>query len=123
MGLNVSTQMSFENKDALKNAARDILRRSNASKETTEKIVEKPVFTNNYNSQADILRASAQITLNNSLRETLRYLRAQGHRKPKKSPVLGELWNLANKTKEETSDNKEIFDIEIDLNQHNIFAA
>ena len=123
MGLNVSTQMSFENKDALKNAAREIFKRSNASKETTEKIVEKPVFTNNYNSQADILRASAQITLNNSLKETLRYLRAKGHRKPKKTPVLGELWNLANKTKEETSDNKEIFDIEIDLNQHNIFAA
>ena len=43
MGLNVSTQMSFENKDALKNAAREIFKRSNASKETTEKIVEKPV--------------------------------------------------------------------------------
>lgn len=123
MGLNVSTQMSFENKDALKNAAREIFKRSNASKETTEKVVEKPIFTNTYNSQADILRASTQISINNSLKETLRYLKAQGHRKPKKAPVLGELWNLANKSKEENNEYNEIFNIEIDLTQNNIFAA
>ena len=120
MGLYVSAKMNFENRDALKNAARDILYRSGAEKEKASKLAEKTIFGDEFNSQASILRASTQISINSSLEETLRYLKAQGHRKPRKTPKLGELWDICNK--EDDNYSGELIDLEIDLT-NNIFAA
>ena len=120
MGISVSTQMNFENKNSLRNAARDILYRSGAEKEKATKLAEKTIFGDEFNSQASILRASTQISVNLSLAETLRYLKAQGHRKPQKTPKLGELWNIC--SKEDANYSGELIDLEIDLT-NNIFAA
>lgn len=126
MGLNITHTMNsfqFENRENLRNAAKNILNRQGASAETMQKIFEKTIFpANNYqNSQQLILSTSAQITLNNSLKETLKYLKSQANKKVTKEPVLGELWNIMNK--EEVPYNGELADYVIDTSADNIFAA
>lgn len=124
MGINITQTMGsfqqFENRENLRNTAKSILSRQNASSETVEKIVDKTVF--DYNPQLSIIKASTQISINNSLKETLKYLKSHAAKKPVKEPVLGELWNLANSSKDNTAHN-ELYDFEIDNSVKNIFAA
>lgn len=124
MGINITHTMnsfqSFENRENLRNAAKNILNRQAASQETVQKIVDKTVF--DYNPQLSIIKASSQISINNSLKETLKYLKNHAAKKPAKEPVLGELWNIANSQKEENESN-ELYDFEIDNSIENIFAA
>lgn len=126
MGLNITHTMNsfqFESREHLRNAAKNILNKQGASTETMQKILDKSVFhTNSYeNTQQTILSTSAQITLNNSLKETLKYLKSQSHNKSNKKPMLGELWNIVNK--EEITYNGELADYVIDSSIENIFAA
>ena len=132
MGLNVSTATGFENRDMLKNMAENILRNNNASKETVSKIVDKALFANelytqsSLNPQLAILKASTQISLNSSLNETLKYLKAHSNKKSAKKPILGELWNIIETNNNGTDDNQykgELIDFQIDMNRKNIFAA
>ncbi|MBE7703701.1 MAG: hypothetical protein E7Z89_06600 [Cyanobacteria bacterium SIG28] len=131
MGLNITQTMTgfqFENKENLRNAAKNILENKGASQEATQKIIEKTIFDNNtqirdsyINPQMSIIKASAQITINDSLKETLKYLKNNAHKKITKEPVLGELWNLF--SQEEVEYKGELCDYVIDENATNIFIA
>ena len=135
MGLNVSASMAYnlDNGEILRNAAKNILNKGGASEEATKNIIEKTLFNNDntlkeiYTSpQIAVLKASAQITLNESLKETLKYLREHANKKVVKEPVLGELWNIFTANNEASEKNPyhgELYDFEIDKNAKNIFAA
>ena len=125
MSINITHTMNsfqFESRENLRNAAKNILNRQGASTEATNKILEQAIFSaKNSNAQFDILKASSQITLNESLKETLKYLKTQANKKTKKEPVFGELWNII--SKEEISYEGELVDFVIDSSLKNIFAA
>lgn len=135
MGLNVSASLAYslDNREALRNTAKNILNRSGASTEATQSIIEKTLFNNDIslkeaytNPQMSVLKASTQITLNKSLNETLKYLKEHANKKAVKQPALGELWNIftANNDASENNPYKgELYDFEIDKNAKNIFAA
>lgn len=133
MGLNVSTAMGFENKDFLRDTAKNILEKGGASKETSSKILEQTIFENKKNftdlypnSQIAIIKASTQISVNGTLKETLKYLRNHANQKTVKNPILGELWNsfaVNNEASEENPYEGELVDFVIDKNAKNIFAA
>ena len=133
MGLNVSTTMGFENREQLRDTAKNILKSSGASGETSSKIIEETIFSNTKsytdiypNSQLAILKASTQISMNGSLKETLKYLKEHANRVPTKRPILGELWeNFSenNQSSEENPYTGELVDFQIDKNLKNIFAA
>ena len=125
MSINITHTMNssqFENRENLRNAAKNILNKQGASAEASKKILEETIFSEKkYNTQFDILRASSQITLNDSLKETLKYLKNQANKKTKKEPVFGELWNIINN--EDRSYEGELIDFVIDSSLKNIFAA
>ena len=126
MGLNITHTMSsfqFENRENLRNAAKNILNKQGASQEAMEKIINQSLFptNDNRNSQLNILHTASQITLNNSLKETLKYIKSQANKKQKKEPILGELWDIINK--EPIAYTGELANFEIDTSVENIFAA
>lgn len=125
MTINITHTMNsfqFESRENLRKAAKNILNRQGASAEVTNKILEQPIFsTKNSNAQLDILKASSQVTLNNSLKETLKYLKSQAQKKVIKQPILGELCNITDK--EESTYTGELVDFVIDSSLKNIFAA
>lgn len=135
MGLNVSMNYSFqlENRDILKNTAKNILTNSGATPEATQKIVEKTLFEGDRllkeqytNPQLSVLKASTQISINNTLKETLKYLKSHAKKEVKKTPVFGELWNIAsanNQASEKNPYQNELYEYQIDKDTVNIFAA
>ena len=129
-GLNIThtmNNMNFENRESLKNTARDILNRQGASAEVTNSILEKAIFSSNkggdlyINPQLAILKASSQISLNNKLSETLKYIKSRANKKQEKTPVFGEIWNNFVYDNEEYAG--ELLEFEIDSNIKNIFIA
>lgn len=135
MGLNVSMNYSFqlENRDILKNTAKNILTNSGATPEATQKIVEKTLFEGDRllkeqytNPQLSVLKASTQISINDTLKETLKYLKSHAKKETKKTPVFGELWNIAsanNQASEKKPYQNELYEYQIDKDTVNIFAA
>lgn len=135
MGLNVSASLTYnlDNSEILKSTAKNILNKSGASTEATQKIIEKTLFNNDIalresytNPQLSVLKASTQITLNESLKETLKYLKEHANKKVAKKPVLGELWSIFTTNNEASEKNPyhgELYEFEIDKNAKNIFAA
>lgn len=136
MGLNVSMDYSFqlENRENLRKAAKNILNNTGATSEATQKIIEKTIFEGDRqlkelytNPQLSIIKASAQITLNNSLKETLKYLREHSAKNQEpKVHIFGELWNINSANNQSTEENPykgELYDFQIDKNAKNIFAA
>ena len=131
MGLNIThtmNNMNFENRETLRNSAKDILNKQGASAETTNSILDKTIFKSQnrggdfyINPQLAILKASTQISLNNNLKETLKYIKSQANRKQVKTPVFGELWNSLTENNE--IQENELFEFEIDVNAKNIFIA
>lgn len=131
MSINITHTMNtfnFEGRDSLRNSARDILGRQGASNESMQKIIDETIFDakqktvmSSLNPQLAIIKASSQITMNNSMKETLKYLRSQAIKKTKKTPVLGELWESI--VTKEDSYTGELIDFEIDMEHKNIFAA
>lgn len=128
MTLNITqaNNFRFENQENLRNTARDILARQGASEEASKNVLEKSVFSQtrpevSYAPHIAIIKASSQISANNPLKETLKYLKSHAGKKTVKEPVLGELWELF--TKEELDYNGELIDFEIDSTIINIFAA
>ena len=132
MGINITHTMDlfqFENKENLRNAARNILNKQGASEKKKKKMVEKTIFDSDKqikevysNPQLAVIKASSQISMNNTLRETLKYLKSHANQKITKEPVLGELWEKLNSTKED-SYKGELLDFQIDDSAVNIFAA
>lgn len=130
MGINITQTMGsfqFENRENLRNAAKDILSRQGASTETVQKIVDKTIFNSNgeiYSSaQLAILKASTQMSVNGTLKETLKYLKNHASKKTQKEPVLGELWNLFSMEEIESDYEGELIHFEISKDAKNIFAA
>lgn len=125
MTINIMHTMNsshFENRNNLRNTAKDILNRQGATENGMKNILNETIFSNrNPNPQFSIIQASSQITLNNSLKETLKYLKSHTNNKPKKQPVLGELWEIANK--EDLEYKGELIDFVVDSSLKNIFAA
>lgn len=131
MSINITHTLNtfnFEGRDSLRNSARDILGRQGASNESMQKIIDETIFDakqktvmSSLNPQLAIIKASSQITMNNSMKETLKYLRSQAIKKSKKTPVLGELWESI--VTKEDSYTGELIDFEIDMEHKNIFAA
>lgn len=119
MGINVSTSMGFENRNFLRSTAKQILQRGGASEEKAESIL-KTQGDYFVRPEADVYTTSSQITLNKSLKETLRYLSAHAADK-RKHHVLGELWDKFNEQNEAYQG--ELIDFEIDYSLDNIFAA
>ena len=135
MGLNVSASFTYnlDNREALKNAAKNILNKGGASAEAAQQIIERTLLNNDtalretyINPKMSVIKASTQITLNKSLKETLKYLKEHANKKVVKEPVLGELWNIFTTNNESSEKNPykgELYDFEIDKNARNIFAA
>ncbi len=135
MGLNISMDysMQLENRESLKNTAAKILNNSGATSEATQKIIEKTIFEGDRqmkdlytNPQLSVIKASTQISINNTLKETLKYLKAHANEKRHREPVFGELWNILamdNQASENNPYQGELYDFQIDKNAKNIFAA
>ncbi len=135
MALNVSMDYSFqlENRENLRNTARTILNKAGADSTTTRNMIEKTIFNSDTqlkevytNPQLSVIKASAQISINNTLKETLKYLKEHAGKRVVKKPVLGELWDIYNATNESSEKNPykgELYDFEINYNAKNIFAA
>jgi len=125
MGFNISQTMNnsnFENRENLRNAAKNILARQNASPESTQRIIETTILGSQKYNNTQLLtyNSSVQISLNNSLKETIKYLKKSSSKKETKKPILGELRELI---KEELPYNGELADYIIDYNEKNIFTA
>ena len=126
MGINIpETSYSFENRENLRNTARDILNKQNGSIDVIQNIASKTIFgadsTVYSNAQLAILKASSQITLKGTLKETLKYLKNNPVKKANKEVVLGELWRIF--TENANNEYNEFVDLEIDYTAENIFAA
>ena len=125
MTINIMHTMNsshFENRNNLRNTAKDILNRQGATESGMKSVLNETIFSNsNSNPQLSIIQASSQITLNNSLKETLKYLKTHANNKTKKQPVLGELWEIANR--EDSKYEGELIDFVVDSSLKNIFAA
>ena len=128
MSINIThtlTNFQFENKENLKNAARNILNRQGSSSESSEKLIRQTIFSDSelyQNPHLSIIKASSQITLNNTLKETLKYLKSHSNQKNTKHPVLGEIWDVFNTDAEKFYDG-ELINLEIDYSSDNIFKA
>ena len=72
------------------------------------------------NPQLAIIKASSQISINDSLKETLKYLKSHANKRVAKTPVLGELWGRLENEQEYKG---ELIEFEIDSSIENIFAA
>ena len=129
MGLNVSMDYNFrlENRENLRNAAKNILDNGGAPSEATQRIIDKTLFEKQeINPQLSIIKASTQISVNNTLKETLKYLKSHANQKVHKTPMLGDLWNVFSANNEASEQNPykgELIDFKIDNNAKNIFAA
>lgn len=123
MGINIThtNSFQFENRENLRNTARNILNRKGASPETMQKIIDKTIFDTKafYNNSGVSANIAQQIAINNSLKETLKYLK--NNKKPAKKPVLGELYNIV--SDKEDNYQGELSDFEIDNSIKNIFIA
>ena len=110
MELNIAqtNSFNFENRENLKNAAKNILSKQGASDEAAKKFVEETIFSDIEYClpQNEVLAAALQFNISDSLKETLRYLKSQNYKKQTKKNVLGELW--------ETFENTESYAVGID---------
>ena len=133
MAVSFNYARQIENSENLRNIARRILANSGASSEATHKIIEQTIFDTARvakelysNAQLSTLKASTQITLNNTLKETLRYIKNNSYKKNKKEIVFGELWEIFsanNQTSEENPEHNELYEFQINHNAKNIFAS
>ena len=134
MAMNVSLNYSYslENRDALLSNAKHILTSNGANGDNVQKIIDNAFLktanteTLYNNAQLSVLKASTQITLNDSLKETLKYLKSHAKNTPKKQSVFGEIWkvfSVNNDASEENPYNGELYNFQIDKSAKNIFAA
>ena len=128
MELNIAqtNSFNFESRENLKNAAKNILTQKGSSEEAAKKFIEETIFSDiEYNTpQREIYATSVQLSINNSLKETLKYLKKQNYKKQTKKSILGELWETFENTESYATpiDNNTI-EFVIDEKAVNIFAA
>lgn len=122
MGINVLTSMGFENREFMKNAAKNILQKKGMGSKDAERISNNVVYDFVEDSSGmTVLKASTQVTMSRSLSETLNYLKAHANDKRKKEYILGELWQAMPDINEKYQG--ELIDLNIDFSEKNIFAA
>lgn len=126
MGINISSSMNFKNQQFPKKSAKEAAKKNDAESNEAENFSER-VYSANSKSvsfiETNLFKSLADVALNNSLNETLAYLKAQTYDKHKKY-VLGELWEQFNQNKtEDEIFQGELIDFEVDNNLENIFAA
>jgi hypothetical protein len=125
MGINITGAMNtsqFENKENLRNAAKNILNKTNSSKETIDNIINENIFDYKNEIEKSNYNGINQVILNQSLKETLKYLKKNSQKKEKKQAKLGELWTLFNNSENDNIEN-ELLDFVLDPNAKNIFSA
>jgi len=130
MGINITQTMGgyqFENRENQRNTAKEIFSKQGATDESLNEVMDKTIFsfsnnnTNVYsNVQLSIIKAASQINVNDSLKETLKYLKSHTAKRQEKEYVLGELWDMFTKEQKEYENT---IDLEIDFSAENIFAA
>lgn len=133
MSININNTTSFfqfENRESLRNTAKNILQKSSTNEQLSKDLLNKTIFEQNNSlkeyfpdTQMFILKSSTQGTLSNTLKETQKYLKK--HSVPnenKKKYVLGEILGLES-LNEELSYTGELANFEIDKNTKNIFIA
>jgi hypothetical protein len=120
--------MGFCNQELLKNNAKDVLQNGGVETNRNADALQKSAvfsYGTGLPSHQFVMLASTQITLNNTLKETLKYLKNR-ERKVKREPVLGELWQVMTTDNEQSEKNPyhgDLIDFEIDAKARNIFAA
>ena len=131
MEFNIKTNMnlqSFENRENLRNAAKNILKKQGTSENSMQKILDLSVFdktVRNYDAfkTQNVINAAMAISLHNSLRETSKYLKNKKVEvKKKEIAILGSISDLFSENEENNYDG-ELKDFEIDFSVKNIFAA
>lgn len=125
MGINITGTMNtsqFENRENLRNAAKNILNKTNSSKETIDNIINENIFDYKNEIEKSNYNGINQVILNQSLKETLKYLKKNSQKKEKKQAKLGELWTLFNNSENDNIEN-ELLDFVLDPNAKNIFSA
>ena len=120
MQLNIThtNSFQFEDRDYLKNHARNLLQNKNDTLDNVEKIIDKTIFNDLGSKQATFINASAPISYSENLKETLKYLKNHA-RKAEKKHVLGEIWESFDYSEQEPT---ELFSLVFD-DKENIFAA
>lgn len=128
MGISITQTMNgyqFENGEDLRNTAGNILSRQGVSIEDAKGIIDRNIFNSSEskiysNAQLAILKASSQISLKGTLKETYKYLKNGIQKNPEKKVKFGMLWEIFN---EECTSSDNLVEIEIDYSAENIFAA
>ena len=126
--MNVSLATGLENQEFISTSAKMFQQKSSENAGQRSQTVQN-AFSEQSSlapmSSLSVLKASTQVTLNNSLKETLKYLKAHAKDR-KKEHKFGELWEILGVTNEEAEKNPykgELLDFQIDTNSKNIFAA
>ena len=127
MSISISTAMRFGNQELSRNNAKEILQKNAVEITGSETVQKAAIFENTSRIPAYqyVWLSSAQITANNTLKETIKYLKNK-ERQAKKEPVFGELWEIMNVENEQSENNPyhgDLIDFEIDAKSKNIFAA
>jgi hypothetical protein len=125
MGINITGTMNtsqFENRENLRNAAKNILNKTHSSKVSIDNIINDNIFDYKNEIEKNNYNGINQVILNQSLKETLKYLKKNSQKKEKKQAKLGELWTLFNNSENDNIEN-ELLDFTLDPNAKNIFAA
>jgi hypothetical protein len=125
MGINITGTMNtsqFENRENLRNAAKNILNKTHSSKVSIDNIINDNIFDYKNEIEKNNYNGINQVILNQSLKETLKYLKKNSQKKEKKQAKLGELWTLFNNSENDNIEN-ELLDFVLDPNAKNIFSA
>ena len=105
--MNVSLATGLENQQFISTSAKMLEQKTseNAGQraQTTSSVISEQASLSTM-SQFSVLKASTQITLNNSLKETLKYLQAHANDR-RKEHIFGELWKILSTTNEEAEKN------------------
>lgn len=125
MGINITHTMNgYQHENRGNHGNTDILNRKEISEESAENTSTSSIFNSDSriysNAQLSILKASSQISISSTLKETLNYLKKHTVKKQVNTPVFGELWDILSDNKDTSID---IIELDIDYSAKNIFEA
>ncbi|MCQ2743687.1 MAG: hypothetical protein MJ230_02680 [bacterium] len=125
MGINITHTMNgYQHENRGNHGNTDILNRKEIPEESAENTSKSSIFNSDSriysNAQLSILKASSQISISSTLKETLNYLKKHPVKKQVNTPVFGELWDILSDNKDTSID---IIELDIDYSAKNIFEA
>lgn len=108
---------------------KNILNNRNTTQQATQKIISKilcdsdSIIKNSFvTPQESIIKASIQISINNSLKESLKQLKTQPNKTIKKNAIFGEIFDNFS-VNNQASENNPFEDYNFDFNKTNIFKS